>query len=128
MTRRAQSQCWNSNLTRGPSESLGPSILRGWIMTRLRAALISSCALLWLTSFALSAAAQSAVSFSPTSLSFGYVLAGQTSQPQTVTLTNTGNATLNITSISITGTDPQDFSQTNNCGSQVSAAGHCTIT
>jgi hypothetical protein len=73
------------------------------------------------------ASAQPAVSLSPTSLNFGAVEAGQTSSPKNVTLTNTGNSTLSITSIAFGGTDPQDFHQTNNCGTSVIAGGQCTI-
>jgi len=43
------------------------------------------------------------VSLSPASLKWGKVLVGVTKGPKKVTLTNTGNATLNITSIAITG-------------------------
>lgn len=68
-----------------------------------------------------------AVSLSPTSLNFGAVEAGQTSAAQNVVLTNTGSATLTITSIASGGADPQDFHQTNNCGSSVIAGGQCTI-
>lgn len=44
-----------------------------------------------------------AVTLSPTSLKWGKVLVGTTVGPKTVTLTNTGNATLNISAIAITG-------------------------
>ena len=63
---------------------------------------------------------------SPTSLSFGTVLLGQSSAPQTVTLQNLGN-TLNISAITISGADPNDFTQTNTCGNSVPAGGSCTI-
>src|SRR5439155_691105 len=65
-----------------------------------------------------------AVSLSPTSLSFGNQLLNTTSAAQVVTLTNTGSATLTITSITASG----DFSQTNTCGSPVIIGGTCTIT
>jgi hypothetical protein len=41
----------------------------------------------------------------PTSLSFGNQPVGTKSPPKTVTLTNTGSVTLNISGITITGTD-----------------------
>src|SRR5207245_5211762 len=44
-----------------------------------------------------------------------------------VTVTNTGNATLNITSITITGTNAGDYSQTNTCGTIVNPGASCTI-
>ena len=66
-----------------------------------------------------------AVTLSPTSLAFGTQLVKSTSAPQTVTLTNTGFQTLNITSIT---SSSGDFAQTNNCGSTVAAGANCTIT
>jgi Abnormal spindle-like microcephaly-assoc'd, ASPM-SPD-2-Hydin/Beta-propeller repeat len=67
------------------------------------------------------------VLFSPTKLSFGNQSVG-TSVSQSVTLTNTGKAALKIISISVTGSDAEDFSQTNNCGTGIPASGQCTIT
>lgn len=65
------------------------------------------------------------VSLSATTLKFGKMPIGQTSKPKTVTLTNTGNATLNINSITKTG----DFViQSNTCGSQVLAGASCAVT
>lgn len=65
-----------------------------------------------------------AVTLSPTSLTFATQLVGTSSPPQNVTLTNTGSASLSITSIATTG----DFSQTNNCASTVAVGASCTIT
>jgi len=64
-----------------------------------------------------------AITLSATSLIFGNQLIGTTSATQTVTLTNTGNATLTITSITASG----DFAQTNNCGTSVAAGAGCAI-
>lgn len=47
--------------------------------------------------------------------------------PQLVTLTNTGGATLTISSIVISGANPLDFAQSNNCGTSLSAGTLCTI-
>ena len=63
------------------------------------------------------------VSLSPTSLTFGYQQISTTSATQSVTLRNTGNATLGITSIAPSG----DFGQTNTCGTSVGAGANCTI-
>jgi hypothetical protein len=62
--------------------------------------------------------------FSPGSLSFSNQMVNSSSAAQSVTLSNTGSATLTINSISVTG----DFSQTNNCGSGLVAGSSCTIT
>lgn len=67
------------------------------------------------------------VTLSPSTLSFGNVNVGSTSSAQKLTLSNAGNATLTITGITITGLDPGDFSETNNCGNSLAAATNCTI-
>jgi len=67
------------------------------------------------------------VSLSPGTLTFSNQSLGTTSAAQVVTLSNTGNASLSITSISTTGTNHGDFSETNTCGSSVAASGNCTI-
>jgi hypothetical protein len=64
-----------------------------------------------------------AVSLSAASLSFGSQLVGTTSAPQSVTLTNTGNATLNITSIVPSG----DYADTSTCGATLDASASCII-
>ena len=50
-----------------------------------------------------------------------------TSTAQTVTLSNTGNAALSITSLALTGTNASDFAQSNTCGSSLAAGAKCTI-
>ena len=64
---------------------------------------------------------------SPTSLAYASQIVGTTSAAQAVTLSNTGNAALSITSIAVTGTNAGDFAQTNNCGTSVAAGASCTI-
>ena len=66
---------------------------------------------------------QSVTRVSPTSLSFGNQNVGTRSTPQVDTLTNVGSSALPIEKIGITGADPKDFAQTNNCPSSL-AAGH----
>lgn len=51
------------------------------------------------------------VVLNPTSLTFASASVNSTSSAQTITLSNTGNATLNISDIQMSG----DFAQTNNC-------------
>jgi hypothetical protein len=64
--------------------------------------------------------ASSATFFSPVAL-------GQTTNAKTVTLTNLGTASLSISSISLSGANPADFSESNNCGSSLAAGANCTI-
>ena len=65
-----------------------------------------------------------AVGLTSTSLTFVAQLVGTTGDSQIVTLTNTGSASLNFSSIVASG----DFAQTNDCGTSVAAAASCTIT
>src|ERR1700731_2149940 len=70
-------------------------------------------------------------SVSPNSLAFQNQQAGTTSAPMPVTLTNTGTAALTINGISVTGTNPANFSMTNNCGpafpATLAIGAQCTI-
>jgi hypothetical protein len=56
------------------------------------------------------------IDISPTSASYGNVLVGENST-QGFTVSNTGGATLNVSSTSITGTDPGEFTITSGEGS-----------
>ena len=67
------------------------------------------------------------VQLAPTSLSFGNQRVGIASTAQTVTLTNTGTGILTISGISFGGTNPADFTQTNNCGTSVAPGANCAI-
>jgi hypothetical protein len=67
------------------------------------------------------------VTLSPLSLTFAAQQVGTSSSPQPVTLTNSGNATLTITSIAVTGTNKGDFIQTHTCQSSLAAGANCTI-
>jgi hypothetical protein len=70
---------------------------------------------------------QAAASFSPTSLSFGTQVWNTSATAQVVTLTNTGTATMTISSIAIGGSDPGDYAQTNTCGTSLAAGANCSI-
>jgi hypothetical protein len=63
------------------------------------------------------------VTLRPVSLKFAIQLAGTTSSPQTVTLTNTGTQTVTVSNIAITGA----FGETNNCPASLSVGGICQI-
>jgi hypothetical protein len=63
----------------------------------------------------------------PTSLAFGNEVTNVASAPKSVTVTNTGNLALPITSITLSTTGSQPFSQTNTCGTSVAVGASCTI-
>jgi hypothetical protein len=67
------------------------------------------------------------VSVSPSTLNFGSQKRGTKSNPQAVTVTNHGSAALNISSIKINLNASGNYSQTNDCGSQLGAGASCTI-
>jgi hypothetical protein len=67
-----------------------------------------------------------ALSSYPGRLTFSSQLVGATSSPLAVQLVNTGNASLTLNSISMTGANGSDFAQTNNCGSSLAAGTSCT--
>lgn len=64
-----------------------------------------------------------AVSFSPISLTFAAQNTGTSSSAQTTTLSNTGSAVLNISSIAASG----DYARTTTCGATLAAGASCTI-
>jgi hypothetical protein len=66
------------------------------------------------------------VAITPAALTFTS-LSGVTSAPQTVQLNNTGNAALAVASVTIAGSNPTNFAQTNTCGTSLSAGASCTV-
>ncbi len=64
---------------------------------------------------------------SPDALMFGTQAVGTPSAAQTVTVTNNGTIALPIASITRSGTNTAQFSETNNCRPSVAVAGTCTI-
>lgn len=65
------------------------------------------------------------VSLSPNSVSFGDQAVDVTSDPRSVTLTNTGNADLTISAIELT--NGPIFEETNNCSGLVASGASCTF-
>jgi hypothetical protein len=70
----------------------------------------------------------------PTCLAFTGLIQGDCQQygqqpaaPQNVTVTNTGTGVLNISNVTITGTQASDFSFVNNCPTNLAAGANCTI-
>ena len=71
----------------------------------------------------------SAVRLSATTITFAGETVGTASTPQSVTLTNTGNVTLNIVSIAVTGTNAGDFTlaPASSCGATVAVHDTCAV-
>ena len=67
------------------------------------------------------------VSISPLNVNFGSVTVGS-KKPETVILTNNQKTSLAITSYTLGGTDPGDFSEKSTCGTSRKAGWDCTIT
>lgn len=70
-----------------------------------------------------SPAATTTDTFSPASLTFASQTVNTSSASQTVTFTNTGSTTITVSSIAVSA----NFSQSNNCGSSLSAGAQCSI-
>jgi hypothetical protein len=70
---------------------------------------------------------QTTFTLTPSSLAFGNQSDRTISASQPVTLQNTGANALSIGTISFTGANPGQFTQTNNCPASVAAGGNCTI-
>jgi len=67
------------------------------------------------------------VTLSPTSINVPSLTAGSTSAPQSVLLTNSGTADLNLTGIALTGTGVNLFHESSTCGSVVAVGASCNI-
>jgi hypothetical protein len=67
------------------------------------------------------------VKLSATSIAFPTTTHGTTSAAQAITLTNAGTATLTLTSITLTGTNPTDFEALNTCGATLAPAANCVV-
>ena len=69
-----------------------------------------------------------AVTLSPTSLTFASTTVGSTTAAQLVTVKNSGTATLNLTSETITGIDPSSFLKSaTTCGATLAVGATCTV-
>jgi hypothetical protein len=73
------------------------------------------------------AGATPAAGLSPASLAFASQPVGTTSVAGTATLDNAGTGALSISGVTITGSNPGDFAQANNCGSSLAAGSTCTF-
>jgi hypothetical protein len=70
---------------------------------------------------------QTSLRATPVSLTFGSHKVGTTSAKQAVTVTDVSSKSVPISSIAISGADPGDFSEQNNCGVGLQAGKSCTV-
>ena len=69
-----------------------------------------------------------AIKVTPSSLNLGTVTVGNSSLPQTITVTNVSNATVNFTSIGVAGLNPADFLiASSTCGATLGGGASCTL-
>jgi hypothetical protein len=82
-----------------------------------------------LTKVNVTAGAAACVAFSPSAVSVGSFADGTSAPPENLVMTNDGSANLSVSSITVTGTNSTDFSQTNTClaTSPITPTGTCTI-
>jgi trimeric autotransporter adhesin len=67
------------------------------------------------------------VKLSATTISFPTTTHGTVSAAQSITVTNSGTATLNTASIALAGTNPTNFVQVNTCAPTLAPAASCAI-
>jgi len=70
------------------------------------------------------------LTLSPPLLSFGSVMVGTSSSPQTVTVTNIGTVAASFVSpfgLTIGGADPKDFEEQPSCGTSLAPNSSCTV-
>jgi CubicO group peptidase (beta-lactamase class C family) len=72
-------------------------------------------------------AVKATYALSPTAVNFGAVKRKTTSAVATVSITNGNVVPLPITAIAIKGTNSKQFSQTNDCGTEIAAGSACTV-
>ena len=69
-----------------------------------------------------------AVTVTPNPVSFPSTIQGATSSPMLIAVTNSGNATLNISSVTLSGNNISDFGMTSGCSGAYAASTGCMIT
>lgn len=67
------------------------------------------------------------LTYTPSSLAFSDQTVGTASAAKTVTLKNTGSGPMQLKSIMVSGTHPDDFSLTENCGTTLASGASCTV-
>lgn len=60
-------------------------------------------------------------------LTFDGQAVGSTSSTKSISITNVGGVTVNVSNLAISGSNSADFSQTNTCGASIVSGGNCII-
>jgi hypothetical protein len=109
----------------GALDSTGPNITKVVFSLTTCASL---CTDFGVDTVNLNAASAPAVTLTPGPLTFPATNVGATSAAQTVTIKNSGTATLNLTSETITGNNATSFIKSaTTCGTTLAAAASCTV-
>jgi hypothetical protein len=66
-------------------------------------------------------------SLNTSALNFAAQLVATSSPAQAITITNTGTAALNISSVTLTGANEPSFATTNTCGAPIAIGARCTV-
>ena len=77
--------------------------------------------------FSLSLGVPAGLQSSVTTAAFGVSLVGAPATAQTITLSNTSASAIALSPITLTGTSPADFAQTNNCPASLPASASCAV-
>jgi 6-phosphogluconolactonase (cycloisomerase 2 family) len=72
-------------------------------------------------------AAVPGVTIMPASVTFSSLAQGSSSTPQDITVTNSGQTTLNVASVTLTGANQGDFQISNGCGASLTVNSTCNI-
>ena len=75
----------------------------------------------------LSGSGYTSATLTPASLSYASTTVGSSTAPQVATLTNTGKATMTISSIAFSGTGATSYTDTTTCGATLGTGASCTI-
>jgi hypothetical protein len=114
--------CWSAFGTGLPNAPVTQLLVFNYLnISQLRAATYGRG--IWQVPLVTAGTLPTAATLNPGSLTFASQQVETTSSPQTVTVTNTGTHTLNITSITAGG----DFSEQDNCTQPVAPGGTCSI-
>lgn len=74
-----------------------------------------------------SSSSSGSLAFNYQTLDLGSEVVGKTTSPTYITVTNTGSSSVTFHSFTVGGTDPSDFSRSNDCPSTLGSGNSCTL-